>query len=276
VTHVQRTSTNAVAIQPDGRIVLAGSIPLHPEDAENQNAVSVLRLLPDGRLDPSFSRDGKAHLDYGYGNDDAEAVVLRRGRIVVAGPGRNTSSHASFGVARFRRDGRVDRSFGNKGRRLVSFGRQRVAQAKGLAATPDGRLLVAGLAATDYYHPDWAVARLTPDGALDRGFGDSGRVRMAPGPFGGSAFAVAGAGQGGMLVAGSALDEATRTSSSHWVLMRYSGRGTLDPSFGEHGIVRTRFGSAENAASALALVPGKAIVVGEIGSHLGVARYLAE
>jgi uncharacterized delta-60 repeat protein len=274
MTYLERTSIDAVAVQSDGRIVLAGSIPLHPEDAENQNVVAVLRLMPDGRLDPSFSHDGKAHLDYGYGNDIAEAVVLQRGRIVVAGPGSSSYIDARFGIARFRRDGRVDRSFGNKGRRLVSFGRGVFAHPHAVATTPSGGLLVAGSVGKNAYHPDMAAVRLTPDGALDRGFGKGGRVRTAPGPFGGAAFAVGRAGRGGMLVAGYALNDGTRNSTSTWALVRYSDNGRLDRSFGDGGIVRTRFGTGEDQASALALMPGRALVAGQIYGSIGLARYL--
>ena len=272
VAHVDRTSTNAVAVQPDGRIVLAGSRSVHPDDPQDQAGVSVQRLLPDGRLDPSFSHDGKASFDYGYGNDRAEAIVLQRGRLVVGGLGQSDS----FGVARFRPDGRVDRSFGNRGRRVVSFGREPFAEAHAVTTTPGGGLLVAGIVAKDAYHPDFAAVRLTPDGALDRRFGKRGHVRTAPGPYGGSAYAVGRSGRGGMLVAGDALNDGTRTSSSTWALVRYTDGGRRDRSFGEDGIVRTRFGTGTDTAGALAVVPGKAIVAGEIYGHLGVARYLTK
>jgi uncharacterized delta-60 repeat protein len=232
-----------------------------------------MRLLPDGRLDPSFSGDGVAMLDHGYGNDSARAVVLQRGRIVVAGEGRDTAAGGRFGVARFREDGALDRSFGRRGHRLVSFGRRRLATAYALAVAPTGRLVVAGSATIEDRSPDIALARLTRDGALDRSFGRGGRVRTAPEVFGGYALSVATAADGQIIAAGRAFVDGARDSSD-WALLRYSRAGRLDRSFGGDGIVSSDFGTGSDEASALALVPGRAVAVGAIYSSLGVARYL--
>jgi uncharacterized delta-60 repeat protein len=259
---------NAVAIQRNGRIVLAGVI-LRGGDAQDSAHVCVVRLLPDGRLDPAFSKDGVAILDHGYGNDSAEAVVLQRGRIVVAGEGRDTASGDWFGLARIRSNGRLDRSFGRRGHRLVGFGRRRHATAFALARSGRG-LLVAGSATVEGRAPQLAVARLTSGGTLDRRFG---RVLTAPGPHGGHALAVAAHGRRGALVAGRAFTDATYDPSD-WALLRYSGNGRLDRSFGGDGIVHTDFGTGSDKANALALAPGTAVVAGEIYSSLGLARYL--
>lgn len=262
---------NDIAIQRDGRIVLAGSR-LRGGDAQDTETVCVLRLLPDGRLDRSFARDGVALLDHGYGNDSAQAVVVHRGGIVVAGEGRDSAAGARFGVARFHADGRLDRSFGRRGHQLVSFGRRRPAIAYALATAPHGQLLVAGSATIEGRAPQVALARLTRSGAVDRSFGSTGRVRTSPGPFGGYALAVAAAGRS-VLVAGRAFTDTTRDASD-WALLRYSRRGRLDRSFGGDGIVQTDFGTGSDEAAALTLAPGKAIAAGAIYASLGIARYL--
>jgi hypothetical protein len=78
---------------------------------------------------------------------------------------------------------------------------------------------------------------------------------------------------GGLLVAGRAFGDTTRDGSD-WALMSYSAGGQLDNTFGDHGIVRTQFGTGRDQASALALTPGRAIAVGAIYDSLGVGRYL--
>jgi uncharacterized delta-60 repeat protein len=270
--YLQASWANDVAIQPDGRIVLAGSR-MRGGDAQDDQLICVLRLLPDGRPDPSFSGDGVALLDHGYGDDSAQAVVLHRGGIVVAGSGRANAAGARFGVARFRGDGRLDRSFGKRGHRLVSFGPRRLAGAYALAVAPGGRLVVAGSATVENRSPQVALARLTAGGALDRGFGSGGRVRSSPGPFGGYALAVAGPTGRTVLVAGRGFTDSAHDASD-WVLLRYSGGGRLDRSFGGDGIVQTDFGTGSDEAAALVLTPGTAVVAGAIYSSLGVARYL--
>ncbi len=221
--YLQASWANDVAIDRHGRIVLAG-VRLRGGDAQDSGTGCVLRLSPDGRLDPTFSRDGVALLDHGYGNDSAEAVLLHRGRIVIAGRGKDSAAGARFRIARFHDNGRLDRSFGRRGHRLVSFG-------------------------------------------------NAGRVRTRPGRFGGYALAVAAPTAGSVLVAGRAFTDATRDASD-WALVRYSRGGRRDRSFGNNGIVQTDFGSGSDEASALALVPGRAVAAGSIYSSLGIARYL--
>jgi uncharacterized delta-60 repeat protein len=270
--YLQASWATDVAIQRDGRIVLAGSR-LRGGDAQDHELVCVVRLLPDGRLDPSFDGDGTVRLDMGYGNDGAEAVNIQRGRIVVAGRGRHEPAGARFGVARFLRDGRRDRSFARRGFRTVSFGSRRLAGAYAVAGTTDGRLLVAGNASVEGRAPEMAVVRLTAGGALDRTFGDGGRVRRAPGPFGGIARAIVPLAGGGMLVAGRAFTDATYDPSD-WALARYTSNGRPDSSFGAGGVVRTDFGTGSDEATALALWRGGAFVAGSIYASHGVARYV--
>ena len=73
----------AVAVQPDGRIVVAGST---RASSGGSTRFGVVRYLADGRLDPTFSGDGKTITSFASGYGLPSAVVLRPdGRIVVAG-----------------------------------------------------------------------------------------------------------------------------------------------------------------------------------------------
>ena len=250
---------NDVAIDGRGRIVMAG-VRLRGGDAQDSGTVCVIRLLPDGRPDPGFSGDGVALVDHGYGNDSAEAVVLRGGKVIVAGDGRRASGRSFFGLARLRGDGRLDRSFGRRGHRLVRFGARRIAGAYALSAAPRGRFVVAGSAVIEGRAPQFALARIGGGGAV------LGRTRTSPGPHGGNARAVR-ATRGGILVAGRAFSE-PGTGPSDWALARYTTSGRL------LGVARTDFGTGEDEAFAIALTPGHATLAGSIyGSH-GLARYL--
>jgi uncharacterized delta-60 repeat protein len=263
---------HAAAIDPDGRIVLAGTI-LRGSDGQDSAHVCVLRLLPDGRLDASFSRDGIAVLDHGYGNDSAEAIALQGRRVVVAGEGRDTAAGARFGVARFRRDGRLDRSFGVRGHRLVGFGARRHASAHAVAVSPGGGLVVAGSATVEEHAPQVALARLDRDGGLDRRFGGDGRVRTSPGPHGGNGRAVAILADGGIVAGGRAFAGAV-FGSSDWALLGYTRRGRLDRSFGAGGVARADFGTGEDEVAALAVAGGGIVVAGTIYASHGIARFL--
>ena len=252
---------NDVAIDGSGRIVMAG-VRLRGGDAQDSATVCVIRLLGDGRPDPAFSRDGVAIVDHGYGNDSAEAVVLRGGKVIVAGDGRRASGSSRFGLARLRGDGRLDRSFGRRGRRLVSFGARRPGGAYALAPAPGGRFAVAGGSVIEGRQPQMALALVSRGGAVQR------RVRTAPGPFGGYARAVR-ATRDGILVAGRAYTE-PGTGPSDWALARYTTGGRF------LGVTTTDFGTGEDKAEAIALTPGRATVAGSIYAKHGLARYLTD
>jgi uncharacterized delta-60 repeat protein len=214
-------------------------------------------------------------VNHGYGNDSAEALVLQGRRIVVAGEGQNTAAGSRFAIARFRRDGRLDRSFGARGRRLVGFSARRHAGAHAIARTPGGGLVVAGSAVAEGGAPAIAVARLTRAGRLDRRFGGDGRVATPPGPFGGNGRAVAALPDGRIVVGGRAFAEAV-FGASDWALVAYTRRGRLERSFGAAGIARADFGTGEDEVAALATAPGGIVAAGSIYASHGVGRFLAQ
>jgi uncharacterized delta-60 repeat protein len=260
-----------VSIAPDGRIVAAGFVQ-KGGDAQDSSHFAVARYLPDGRLDQSFSRDGRATVDFGYGNDIAYAVAhQRRGRIVVAGQGTRHvgSTEDDFAFARFRRDGRLDRSFSGDGRRTVNFGGRRFDVAYGLAVR--GRSIVAtgSSVVAPERAPSVAVVRLGWGGGL-AGFG---RRRTLPTPGGGLGRAVLLQPDGRVLVAGRAYSDSSQDASD-WTMLRYGPDGRLDRSFAGDGIAVTDFGTGEDSARALAMQGGRILAAGTIYSSQGLARYL--
>jgi hypothetical protein len=112
---VRRTNARAVAVQPDERIVLAGRW-YKPGDANDDDVGCLMRLLPDGRLDTSFSRDGVTRIDHGHGDDGLTSVALQRRRHI-------SGSRGSFAVVRYGPNGSRDRRFGRRGRRLIRSAR---------------------------------------------------------------------------------------------------------------------------------------------------------
>jgi uncharacterized delta-60 repeat protein len=124
----------------------------------------VTRVRPNGSVDRSFGEGGTVKIS-------AEGVaVAPKGRVLVA-TASNTSESAKSSKARVTRllpNGRRDPSFGVGGSASVDFG-GRYDYGKAVAVAPDGDILLAGL--SDY---SIAVARIEPDGSLDRSFGRNG------------------------------------------------------------------------------------------------------
>ena len=73
------SEARGVAIQPDGKIVIAGF-------SEMNTSIAVARVLANGNFDTSFSGDGLYTVDYGEGIDEGWALTRQPdGKIVVAG-----------------------------------------------------------------------------------------------------------------------------------------------------------------------------------------------
>ncbi len=144
---------SAVAVQADGKLVVAGS---------SDGNFALARYAVDGALDPSFSGDGLVTTDLG-GTDDGQGVVIQTdGKIVVAG-----GSEENFALARYTTGGGLDPSFSGDGVQTTDFGLEDRATAVALQA--DGRIVVGGIAGDDF-----ALARYTTGGTLDPSFSGDG------------------------------------------------------------------------------------------------------
>ncbi|AEV16768.1 hypothetical protein TCCBUS3UF1_17270 [Thermus sp. CCB_US3_UF1] len=89
-----RDIVHSLVLQPDGRLVAAGS---------SNNDFALVRYNPDGSLDPSFGIGGKVTTAVGSSYDIAHALVLQPdGRLVAAGRSRNASGNSDFALVRYR------------------------------------------------------------------------------------------------------------------------------------------------------------------------------
>jgi uncharacterized delta-60 repeat protein len=157
-----------IAIQPDGKIVLAG---------EMFSRFMMLRILPAGSSDPSFGKrgDGFAISDVAPGRgiaaDATDVAVLPDGRILLSGSleGRSRNSVA---LARYRPDGRPDPSFGDGG--VVRTASGRYLTMEDMAVRRDGRIILAGYRAPGKAPAQVAALRFLPSGRPDPRFGNRG------------------------------------------------------------------------------------------------------
>src|SRR6266705_1516243 len=87
---------SGVALQPDGKIVVAGVTTTATRD------FALARYNPDGRLDLTFGVSGKVVTDLGNVDNNAFAMALQPdGRIVIAGQVQPNSSSSDFALARY-------------------------------------------------------------------------------------------------------------------------------------------------------------------------------
>ena len=259
---------SAVAIQRDGKIVVAGT---------SARDFDVARYTSNGTPDTSFGTDGTVRTDIGSGsNGEANAVVIQPdGKIVVAG-----SSDGEFAIARYTRGGELDPSFGTDGKVLTHFQPSSHDAASAVVLEPDGKIVVAGASATrkpHWYglHSIFALARYTRSGALDTSFGSGGKVLTGfHYSFDSQKYAASTTPSfaeiqpdGKIVIAG--------TGTGVVAFARYMASGTLDTTFGKGGRALTGF-PGNSSADAIAGQPdGKFVVGGSTPNEFLVARYSA-
>jgi uncharacterized delta-60 repeat protein len=263
-----------LAVQRDGRIVSVGWR-FRGGDAQDDMLLAIARFLPDGRLDPSFSRDGRLSFDFGYGDDLGSSVAVQpNGGIVVGGVASyRYRTEADFMVLRLRPNGTLDHTFSRDGKQSVNFAGRRYDDLYGIDLQPNGRIVAAGLSAVGFRRDDprMAVLRLTRTGRLDRRFG---KRLLKPGPHGGYAQAILVDRDGGVLVGGNAYDDRALDAAA-WALVRFLPSGTLDRGFGRGGIALGDFGTGADWIGALAEQrDGKIVAAGEVYRDQALARYL--
>jgi uncharacterized delta-60 repeat protein len=242
------SEARAVAIQRDGKILVAGSA-----RAGAGWELALARYDADGSLDNSFAGDGT--LMTGLGGYAYSVAIQTDDKIVVAG---------GPGLARYRPDGSLDTSFGDGG--TVTAG-----STSSVALQTDGRIVATGGS---------ELARYRPDGSLDTTFSTDGKVPTNPV----WARSVAVQVDGGIVVAGAIL-VGEELPHYDFALLRYSPDGALDPSFGSGGMQTTKFDAGwwedEIAADVALQRDGKIVAVGTStpvdwvweGSAIVLARY---
>jgi uncharacterized delta-60 repeat protein len=156
------------------------------------------RLRSSGRLDRSFSRDGRAVIEFpDQSSASAEDLALdANGRLVLGGWAWRKAEGGlgwRFAAARFRSSGRLDRSFAGDGRAVIGFDRKNPLSGNDLVpltsvtALDHGRLVLTGTALSHNKGRGFAVAAVNRRGHLLKSFGDGGRLvtQFPPDPNGG-------------------------------------------------------------------------------------------
>jgi uncharacterized delta-60 repeat protein len=261
-----------VAIQPDGKIMLAG---FAQTASQNDTQIMLMRLNSDGSSDESFGPSGMIFHELSAGFDGASDMKLQSdGKILVAGQRANAAM-----VARFDSTGALDSGFGSGGVALLSpgfnvsaialqgqnvvavgsgsgsnFFLARIDQAganllyrnesfivgkndraRDVAIQPDGKIVTAGVS-ENANSSVVSVARVLPNGSLDTTFGIGGKVTISDGTSSSEAFAVDIQPDGKIVVAGRGSQFFTFTYYSLFVA-RLNADGSPDNTFGTGGKV---------------------------------------
>jgi uncharacterized delta-60 repeat protein len=278
------SSARAVAVQHDGKIVLAGWA-LHQEgESCCSSDFALVRLTTAGALDNSFGDGGRVLTDFlpgaDNGYDAAFAVSVQPdGRIVAAGAAVAGGDSVDFAVARYGVDGSLDSTFSRDGRTATDFAGY-PDEIRSLAIDAGGRIVAGGQACAFPGNSDevcdFGLARYTRQGALDKQFGRGGKVRTDLGADVSEGVRGVVVQHDGRIVA---AGETRGAGGEDVGLVRYRASGRLDRSFGSQGVVITPVSPSTDEVGGLKLqADGRLVVSGTaaVSQTFGffVSRYL--
>jgi uncharacterized delta-60 repeat protein len=226
----QLVNPQAIALQPNGKIVIVGSTGFFPN-----NDFYVVRLNTDGGFDTTFNGTGAVTLDLGFA-DVAFAVRVQPDGKIIAGGTSGSPITSSYAIVRFNPNGSLDTSFDSDGKVLTRIDQlSRQESFADLIIQRDGKIVGVGTAILG--NPDgsaisaFVTVRYNADGSLDTSFDGDGRVftQMDANTLI-AVRSVAVQSSGKIIVGGTGL-------------VRYNPDGSLDTSFGTGGKIPTPRGS---------------------------------
>jgi uncharacterized delta-60 repeat protein len=270
----QRDQAYALAIQTDGKIVVAGTA----GSGATAGDLALARFDSSGNLDTGFGTGGKVYTPLGSNDDEIHGLALQAdGKILATGVADLFNFNSNVAIVRYNTNGTLDGGFGGPaGGIIVSdfFGGQDEGNA--IAVTAGGKILVAGkcTAGPSSGYTSMALVQLNSDGSMDNSFGTGGKRTDTTGAsaFG---YALAIQADGKFLVGGATTPVSDQITGDNFILYRHNADGSLDPSFGGGGLAITNiYGNSSDGIKALAIQPdGKIVAAGRAGGDIGVARF---
>jgi uncharacterized delta-60 repeat protein len=262
-----------VVIQPDGKIVVAGTVMDQSGDLKSSD-LALARYSPNGTLDPGFGTNGLVRVDFGSFELASSIALQPDGKIVVAGARQSNGVNSDFLIARFLANGALDTGFGDAGKVVTDFGAWDIAWA--VAIQNDGKIVAVGSTWGANFQPvHGVVARYNPNGTLDVSFSgilgkfclllqSCGKIKVNLGggfydyPKSVALRRADGTEDGKIVVAG------------QFGLARFNPNGSLDKDFANSGIMNT----PDNTGDAVAILGnGRIVAAGEVAGDFAVAIY---
>lgn len=239
----------SVAVQPDGKVVVAG----WAENATNDFLLA--RLTTTGWLDTSFGGDGFVTADFAGQDDAARKVFIQPdGKIVAAGVA-TVGWDDDFAVARYNANGSLDTTFSGNGKVTIGLGCDDAAYDAALQS--DGKLVLVGENSCNF-DEDFGVARLNGDGTLDSSFDGDGKLTTGFGDIE-TAYAISIQPDDKIVVLGNEVDSS--------LMARYLPDGALDDSFDGDGKLTI---SSDWLNDVVVQPDGRILLLGE---HISVDGY---
>jgi uncharacterized delta-60 repeat protein len=171
-----RQLLNHVSILPDGRILGSGEVIL--TTGSNQTRICVVRFLPNGDLDTSFSDDGFTYFNIGtQGASGSDSHVLLPDNSVIIGGSTyspdNSGVIRNFALVKLTESGDLDTSFGTDGK-VVSLIPSFYAEIQKLVKYGEHLFGFGFSYQTGVGNDNFTLAKYELDGTLVTDFGQNG------------------------------------------------------------------------------------------------------
>lgn len=245
---------NKVAIQADGKIVVAG----HRSGSSGQLQFMVARVTTTGALDTSFAVNGLATLSSANWIYEAHGVAIQTdGKIIAVGSGQYLFyESSSWPVVRLNTDGSFDTGFGAQGKKYVGGSLRSAANA--VEVQPNGQILVGGYT-VPLSNKMFTMVRLNANGTEDTSFGIDGTSRIGAFLGGGTFIQDICYLEGGSIIAAGSV-----AAESEIGIIKMLANGAIDQSYGTDGIVQLNR-SIGDSVSGIELLDDGGLI---IGGHL--------
>lgn len=269
---------NAVAVQPDGKILCAGSAYMADTRGEfmgdTYNTV-IYRYNADGSPDASFGTNGLVINKIPNSSNETQLYsgvyfikVLDDGRFLTYGFRGVSSFLGNVLICRYHANGSIDNSFGING--YVDLSGSPLTAGSPIVIQEDDKIVVLSAQINNSTNTvQFRVERLNVDGAIDDSFATSGTAITDFGFQQNFPVALALQNDGKIVASGN--------GNGRNLIARYNTNGSLDNSFDGDGKVVTLFGQANNNLLVTVLPSGKIQLVGltitVAGSHFSISQY---
>ena len=224
---------NAIAIQSDGKIVVAGYSNASGDINAYEPDLAVVRYNTDGSLDSTFNGNGILITSLGFYDVAYSVAIQTNGKIVLAGTHANGSNY-EFLVVRYNIDGSLDNTFNGDGIITTAISSS-YDVIHSIAIQNDGKIVASGVSGNGSTY-DFSLARYNTDGSLDSTFNDDGKLITAIGTSLDVPTSIVIGSDGKIVVAAGVTDY---NNNRDIALVSYNSNGSSDNSFGLNGKIIT-------------------------------------
>jgi uncharacterized delta-60 repeat protein len=255
-----------IALQSDGKIVLAGSCRY---GANAAFAFCVARYLNNGAMDGSFNGVGKVVVPFDptIQSTITTVIVQPNGRILVGGY-CSSGSASQFCMQRYLQNGMLDGSFGDQGMVFPSISVGTDNRIVGLALQSDGKIVAAGSCGPVSGNHKFCAVRYSELGVIDASFGTAGVADFAIGAGNNQPKAIGLQSSGSIVLSG----ECQTDSGYQFCALRLQTDGVLDTTFGTssgYTITAVQPGSDHFATAMIVQPDDRILLAGSCGLGVG-------